>query len=112
MVSSAGALACGLAMLAGSRVPTSGATAELTVPRIVPSALPVGSAQAAQSALLPVYFRTIPLSSFGESRAGLNIGVRLAVQTETGKQLIGTVVAIRETDLIMRVESWESVPPR
>lgn len=108
----AGALACGLAMFAGSRLSSAGGSADLVVPPIASSAVQIKSAQEAESLLLPVYFRTIPLSSFGGNLTGLKVGIRLAAQTETGKQLIGTVVAIRETDLIMRVESWESaVPP-
>lgn len=108
-VSCAGALACGLALFAGSRL--SGGPAELAVPPIASSALHIKSAQEAESLLLPVYHRTIPLSSFGGNLTGLKLGVKLAAQTETGKQLIGTVVAIRETDLIMHVESWESAAP-
>lgn len=111
LVPLAGALACGLAMFAGSLVSSAGESAALTVPAIAPSAINLTSAQAAESVLLPVYFRTIPLSAFGGNLTGLTIGVKLAAQTETGKQLIGTVVAISETNLTMRVESWGSAAP-
>lgn len=103
----AGALACGLAMFAGSRIDLVHKREELVVPPVVASPLQFKNAQAAQSALLPVYHRTIPLSTFGGNTTGLKVGVVLAVQTETGKQLIGTVVAIGETHLTMRVDSWK-----
>jgi len=105
-----GAAACGLALLAGARLSAS-ASPELTVPPSASTAVQIAGAQAAESALLPDYYRTIPLSSFGSGAAGLKVGVRLAVQTQSGKELTGTVVAIRTTDLVMRVESWETVAP-
>lgn len=110
-VSFIGALACGLAMLAGSRLNLDHAHTGLTFPRVGASSLQFRSEQAAKSVLLPVYFRTIPLRMFGGDMTGLKIGVTLAVQTESGKQLVGTVVAISETTLTMRVDSWKHAAP-
>ncbi len=107
----AGALACGLAMFAGSRVEVNRESAALTVPEVGASPLQVKSPQAAESALLPAYFRTIPLSTFGGNVSGLQVGVTLAVQTESGKELVGTVVAIGKTELTMRVDSWKQAAP-
>jgi hypothetical protein len=109
-ISIGGAAACVLALLAGAKL-SSSASPELTVPASASTAVPIAGAQAAESALLPDYYRTIPLSSFGSGAAGLKPGVRLAVQTQSGKELTGTVVVVRETDLVMRVESWETVAP-
>lgn len=110
-VSAAGAAACGLALLAGARLSSIGASADLIAPSVGSTGVEIAGAQAAASALLPDYFRTIPLSSFGSAAASLTPGVRLAVQTESGKELVGTVVAIRKTDLVMRVDSWKNVAP-
>lgn len=107
----AGAAACGLALYAGSLV-SAGKSAELTVPAAASTAVPITSEQAAESALLHDHFLTVPLSSFGSDAAGLKLGMRLAIQMKSGKELIGTVVAIRATDLIMSVESSEIVTPR
>lgn len=104
----AGAAACGLALYAGARV-SAGKSAELTVPVVASTSVPITNEQAAESALLNDHFLTVPLSSFGSDAAGLKLGMRLAIQMKSGKEKIGTVVAIRETDLIMSVESSEIV---
>lgn len=111
LLAAAGALSCGLAMFAGARFFSGRPPAELVVPPAGSSAVRIKSAHEAGAVLLPDYFRTIPLSTFGGNTQGLKVGVRLAAQTNSGKQLVGTVVAIGEKDLTMKIDSWESVAP-
>ena len=109
-IMAAGAVLCVLALLAGSRASRESASAELSFPQKGVSQAKLGSPQEAAATLLPNFFRTIPLSTFGGNTAGLAIGVKLDMSTNSGKKLIGTVVGIGEKDVVVRIESWKSAP--
>ena len=102
---------CVLVMLVTASLFRRKAGSELRFPTTDASRVKFKDVHTAAGTLLPNYFRTIPLSTFGASAPNVRAGLKIAADTQSGKRLIGTIVEVGPTSVTVRVDSWEIVAP-